>query len=76
MKEKLIHNQLLEMQLEESSDLLELSNYSNKDCQLARPLIPKLSITVNSNNASTLQFTQLNTSKFLKKIFSSMESAS
>jgi hypothetical protein len=68
VRERLIHNQQLVMQSEESSDSLELSNNSNKDYQLVRPSTLKLSITVNSNNASILQFTQLNTSKFLRKI--------
>lgn len=73
VKERQTHNQQLVTQSEESSDSSELSNNSNKDFQLARLLIPKLSIMVNSNNASILQFTQLNTSKFLRKISSSME---
>ena len=76
VRERLIHNQQLVMQSEESSDSLELSNNSNKDCQLVRPSTLKLSITVNSNNASILQFTQLNTSKFLRKISLLMEWAS
>jgi hypothetical protein len=76
VRERLIHNQQLVMQSEESSDSLELSNNSNKDYQLVRPSTLKLSITVNSNNASILRFTQLNTSKFLRKISLSMEWAS
>ena len=76
VRERLIHNQQLVMQSEESSDSLELSNNSNKDYQLVRPSTLKLSITVNSNNASILQFTQLNTSKFLRKISLLMEWAS
>lgn len=76
MKNHLIHNQQLEIQLEGSLDSLELSSNSNKDCQLVRPLTPKLLIMDNSNNVLILQFIQLNTSKFLKKIFLSMVWAS